>query len=77
MTTVNSIYNIVIPTFYLHVFVESTLLNYAKPSRKWTFQRFARVAVKKERNAQMNDLTLSRIRNQSLILSPRRQRATE
>ena len=26
------------------------LLNYANPCRNWTFQRFARVAEKKERN---------------------------
>ena len=29
---------------------ESTLLNYANPCGNWTFQRFARVAEKKERN---------------------------
>ena len=31
-------------------FFESTLLNCANPCRNWTFQRFARVAEKKERN---------------------------
>ena len=34
----------------LDVVFESTLLNCANPCRNWTFQRFARVAEKKERN---------------------------
>ena len=45
------IYNIV--TSFLSLFdviLESTLLNYANPCRNWTFQRFARVAEKKERD---------------------------
>ena len=33
-----------------YVVFESTLLNYANPCRNWTFQRFARVAEKKERS---------------------------
>ena len=33
-----------------YVVFESTLLIYANPCRNWTFQRFARVAEKKERN---------------------------
>ena len=32
--------------FFCLSFFESTLLNYANPSRNWTFQRFARVAEK-------------------------------
>ena len=40
-----------IPTLSLiYVTFESTLLNYANPCRYWTFQSFARVAEKKERN---------------------------
>ena len=31
-------------------FYESTLLNYAYPCRNWTFQHFARAALKKGRN---------------------------
>ena len=45
------IYNIAtsfISLFY--VVFESTLLNYANPCLNWAFQRFARVAEKKERN---------------------------
>ena len=34
----------------IYVVFQSTLLNYANPCRNWTFQRFARVAEKKERN---------------------------
>ena len=34
----------------IYVVFESTLLNYANPCQNWTFQRFARVAEKKERN---------------------------
>ena len=32
-----------------YVVFDSTLVNYANPSRNWTFQRFAMVAEKKER----------------------------
>ena len=42
------IYNQAISLF--DVVFESTLLNCANPCRNWTFQRFARVAEKKERN---------------------------
>ena len=40
--------NIAISLF--DVVLESTLSNYANHCRNWTFQRFARVAEKKERN---------------------------
>ena len=34
----------------INVVFETTLLNNANPCRNWTFQRFARVAEKNERN---------------------------
>ena len=37
-------------SLFFHVVFESMLLNHAKPCRNWTFQRFERVAEKKERN---------------------------
>ena len=35
---------------FFYVVFESPLLNYANTCRNWTFQRFASVAEKKERN---------------------------
>ena len=47
--------NIAISLF--DVVFKTTLLNCANPCRNWTFQRFARVAEKKERNGTNKNLT--------------------
>ena len=49
----------------MSVFYDSTLLNYAYPSRNWTFQRFASAAQKKGRNGtNKKNLTLAGSRTQ-------------
>ena len=51
MSTVDSIFDIVIFIIIIfYVVFESTLLNCTNTSLNWTFQRFARIANKKERN---------------------------
>ena len=52
-------------------FYESTLLNCANPCRNFTFQRFAIIAEKKERNGTNQNLTLTSISTQVLGLSRR------
>ena len=52
MIAILDIYIYIVTSFLslFYVVFESKLLNYANPCRNWTFQRFARVAEKKERN---------------------------